>query len=296
MGATTPLPGKTHRMMYQLGTRLLSYELPSITPNEDALFEYAKRDDAGQAEAQCQETVNRFLIDFFERHPIGSVAPDSILISEELLREITRWSLLLAGGRREIRYERHGKDYWPVSAAKPEGPWKIVNYLKELARAHALIHGRFEVNAEDIALVSHVAISSLPTYLRPIVRALSEMGKIDSAECERVCDVTRPTARRYLLEAKLLGLGTLKKGDAIGNAPDTLSLSAQFSWLAEPRKESGRCVLEGEEKGIPNEKDTGSQTSEAGRDTQGADSFQGADSHPHVPDSTGVRDPLEPEP
>jgi hypothetical protein len=231
LGATTPLPGHTYRLMYQLGTRLLFWEVPSIVPDENALFEYAKRDDISVGEIESQKAVNSFLIAYFNRHPVGSVAPDSISIPDEQVREIARWAQFVANGRREIRYEKNGKDYEPISASKPEGPYKIVNYFKELARGHALIHDRLQVESEDVELVGHAAISSIPGHLRPIVSGLRQNGQVSSSECEGICNVTRPTARRYLLEASLLGFGTLTKGSSASNSPDILMLSVTFSWL-----------------------------------------------------------------
>jgi hypothetical protein len=234
LGATTPLPKDTHRLMYNLGTRLLFYEVPSVPPSIDALSAYAKRDDTSAAEVECRAAVNHFIVDFFKRFPLGGIPQPCIEIPNDHSDAIARWAELLAVGRRAIVYEREGNKYTPVSAATPEGPYKIVDYFKELARGHAMIHERTEVNAEDIALVEHIAISSMPAHLRPIVRALQRSGKISSAECERICRVTRPTARRYLLEASLLELGTLRKGDAAANASDLLTLSPRFRWLRKP--------------------------------------------------------------
>jgi hypothetical protein len=234
IGATTPLPSETHRLMYQLGTRLLFFEVPAVTPDIAELLDYAKRDDASTGEAECQLVTNRFLVKLFERNPVGSVAPESITIPDEQLIAITRWSLFVATGRREIHCEKMNGTWVPVSAAKCEGPYKIVNYLKELARGHALIHDRTQVIGEDVELVAHVAISSLPDHLRPIVRALRETGEIDSTKCERLCNVSRPTARRYLLEASIVGLGNLKKGDPADNSPDNLILAPDFGWMRLP--------------------------------------------------------------
>ena len=181
VGATTPLPRDVHRMMYQLGTRLLFYEIPSVAPTEAQLLEYARREDAGEAENECQRVVNRFLVEFYKRHPIGSVSLESISIPEELLFRLTQWANFVAKARTELKYEQVNKKEWEaVGAAKSEGPWKLINYFKELARGHALIHERSQVDESDLALVGHTAISSIPGYLRPIIR---ELTKAESCKC-----------------------------------------------------------------------------------------------------------------
>jgi hypothetical protein len=232
VGATTPLPPKTHRMMSQLGTRLLFYEIPSELPTEDALLAYAEQDGAAQAEAVSQEAVNKFIIDFFRAHPVDSVPPESVVIPRDRGRELARWAFFVAYGSRAINYEHEKSRGWmPVSGARPEGPYKVLNYFKELARAHALIHGRTEVTAEDMDMVSVVAISSIPHHLRPIVRRLRRAGSITSTECASLCSVSRPTSRKYLTELSLNGIGTLGDSEVIVL---TLTLSPSFSWLKLP--------------------------------------------------------------
>jgi hypothetical protein len=248
LGATTPLPRGTHRLMYQLGTRLLFFEVPSVAPSDRELLEYTKSECASQAETECQEAVNNFLVAFFKNFPIGELPPEAIEIPHGPAKEITRWARFLANARREVSYERKDNDYTPVAAGMPEGPWKLINYFKELARGHALIHERLEVNAEDIKLVAHVAVSSIPGHLRPIVRKLSVDGQLNSTECTALCRVSRPTARKYLLEASLLEIGDLKKGEFASFAnlgestPDVLQLSESLRWLRTLKGKRRVCV------------------------------------------------------
>jgi hypothetical protein len=241
LGATTPLKRRTHQLMYQLGTRLLFFEVPAVALTDDQLTEYALRDDASQGEMECRDAVNRFLLRFFSEYPVGSLPPELVEITPTRAEQIVRWARLLTYGRRGIEYERDGRNYVPIAAGTPEGAFKVVDYFKLLARGHAFLHERLEVGEEDIELVSHVAISSIPGYLRPIVRKLRCDGQITSTECARVCSVTQPTARKYVLEACLLGLGDLTKGNE-ANVPDMLRLSNSFRWLREPRKENVGCV------------------------------------------------------
>ena len=231
IGATTPLPASTHRLMSQLGTRLLFYEVPCQPPTEEELLIYAAADGADAAEIECQQVVNDFLIDFFTKHPVGSVALEAIRIPEPLLRQLIRWARFLVQGRAEVRYEKEYGTWQPVAVMTPEGPWKVVNYFKDLARGHALIHGRNEVNVADISLVGHVAISSIPGHLRSIIRELRMRKSVDTNTVENLCRVTAPTARRYMQEIALLGIAELTKGTPATNQPDSITLVEQFRWL-----------------------------------------------------------------
>lgn len=231
IGCTTPFPAATHRMMSQLGTRLLFYELPNLSPTEDELMLYARSNGAGRAESECQAVVEDFLIDFFAGFPVGSVPPSDFAFPEKLLRELVCWARFLVHGRAEVKWEKRGTNYEPISAMEPEGPHKIINYFKELAYGHALIHGRSRIDESDLSLVAHVAISSIPGHLRPVVRRLMERENIQTQEVTARCKVSVPTARHYMEELSLLGIARLRKGDPKRNAPDSLSLGAGFKWL-----------------------------------------------------------------
>jgi hypothetical protein len=232
LGATTPLPPATHRMMYQLGTRVLFYEISTQQPTEDQLVEYAEKGDSDEAEVECSKAVTKFLLEFFRAHPVGSVDPESIQFSKPTLRELVRWARFICAGRAEVRYDKGEGPWEPVAAAPPEGPYKVINYLKELARGHALIHGRNEIDASDLSLVGHVAISSIPGHLRPIVQHLRATRQLDTTTAAALCRVTAPTARRYLKEISLLRIADLTKGLPEENSSDSVTLSNDFSWLS----------------------------------------------------------------
>ena len=234
IGATTPLPKETHRLMSQLGTRLLFYEVPIVEPTEEELLEYAENDTSSEAETECNRVVNQFLMDFFAAHPVGSIEPDSIEIPKPLLNELVQWAKFLTIGRREVKYENDGLGWDAIVAATPEGPWKVINYFKELARGHALIHGRTAVTEADLELVGHVAISSIPAYLRPIIHRLRDADSVSSAECTKLCRVSRPTARKHLRELELLEIVEVAKGSPETNEPDTAALSEKFRWIRRP--------------------------------------------------------------
>ncbi len=233
LGATTPLPARTHRMMSQLGTRLLFYEVPTAEPTEEELLKYAVTGDAGKAEQACQKAVNTFLGEFFTGHPVGSVNPkDRLTFSEDLLRQVVRWAQFLVSARAEVKCDKtEGAEWIPIVAAPPEAPWKVINYFKELAMGHALINNRTEVDDSDLELVARVATSSVPGHLRPIIRDLWHQDEVNSGRAQALCGVTRPSARRYLKELSLLGIAKHIDGSPATNEPDRIILSDRFAWL-----------------------------------------------------------------
>jgi hypothetical protein len=233
VGATTPLPQATHRLMSQLGTRLLFYEVPAIPPTEDEMVAYALNGDAGTAEIMCRCTVHRFLRGFFKKHPVGGTPSKSIRLSEAAGLSITRWTEFLCQGRAEITHEKDGSNWMPIAAMPPEGPWKVINYFKDLARGHALIHGRCTIDDSDLQLVSDVAISSIPGHIRPLVRYLRKGKELDSGNAARLVGVSGTTARKYLTELSLLGIADLTKGAALTSSSSVVTLSKKYKWLRE---------------------------------------------------------------
>lgn len=233
IGATTPLTQRTHRMMAQLGTRLLFYEVPSLELSDDDLLDYALNGKPSEAASKCNASVNKFLVSFFKQYPVATIDPAKIKFSRSLLYQLIRWAKLLVTGRAEIKYESDRSDD-PVSASPPEGPWRVVDHFKDLARGHALIDGRMTINRSDLELIAHVAISSLPGHIRPIVHRFRDAKLVTSSECTTLCGVSSPTARKRLKELELLGIVTITKGTPSTNTPDTAQLTPEFAWLRIP--------------------------------------------------------------
>ena len=237
IGATTPLPDSTHRLMYQLGTRILFFEVDSAELTDDDLMEYAKTGDADGAEWACGDIVKYFLLGFFEQHPVASIPLESIAIPEPMMKQLVRWARFVCKGRTEVKWDRPGKgekggsNWTPIAAMKPEKPYKVYNYLKEIAMGHALIHERREITQADVDLVAHVAISSIPGHLRPLIRELQTKAEVTSTQATALCRVSRQTARMYLLELSLLGIVNLTKGLEKTEQPDTIKLADDYCWL-----------------------------------------------------------------
>lgn len=248
LGATTPVPAHTHELMYQLGTRLLFFEIPAVEVLFDELVDYASEDNTQLAEDDVREIMATFLSEFFAQHAVNTIDPKALRFPRHLIEQLVHWAQLLAAGRRRIRREKESNVFnvdthssRPIDADPPESPRKIIQYFRTIAFGHALAQGRYFVDESDLALVEHIAISSIPSYLRPILRALKTRAKIDSTEAAALSrstqdgnpteGVSQPTARKYLLEFSILGLGTLEKGN--GNEPDVLTRADKYSWLAE---------------------------------------------------------------
>lgn len=207
LGATTPLPRKAFKMMSQLGTRLLFYETPIVDFSERDLIAYALRNDSAVAADSCNREVNHFVIKFFGQRAPRSVGSDSVTIDDATLRQIVNLALFLVQTRAEVSYERRDRSWEPVAVHPSEGPHKVINYFMEIARAHAMISARGEVNEDDLSQIRHIAISSTPNHLRPMIWELATKGEVDTSTGAKLCHVSDTTiSERYSKELELLGV------------------------------------------------------------------------------------------
>jgi hypothetical protein len=231
LGASTPIPRSVHQMMSQLGNRFLFFEMVADHPSEIQLVAFIENEENSKAQDECQTAMNDLLTEFFRACPVGTVSAGNIQIPSQFSASIARWANFLAHGRAQTKTEKLDNAEAFTSSEPAESPYRIVEYFKDLARGHALMMGRSEVTEEEIGLIAHVAISSIPRHIRPIVRELQRSGVIDTSKCQEIFSVSKPTARKYLAQVEALGIAELTKGDSKTNSSDAIHLSKDFHWL-----------------------------------------------------------------
>jgi hypothetical protein len=230
LGATTPLPRRAFKHMSQLGTRLLFYETPVVDFDEEDLIAYAERDDISTAETECNQAVNEFVVNFFKKNPPRSMLFSAISIPAPQLERIVKLANFLVKTRAEVIYERLDGNWKPVGVNPSEGPHKVINYFKEIARSHALIHERVGVDDDDIKQVRHIAISSTPSHLRPLLWELASKGELKTRRGVELCQVSDTTiTERYSRELELLGV--IRKPVHHAGLSFTYKLSQSLNWL-----------------------------------------------------------------
>jgi hypothetical protein len=218
-----------HSMMSQLGTRLLFYEVPADPPTEPELLDYAEGKQERSAQSDCSDAVESFCLEFFSACPIASVLPESITMTETQTRDIVKWARFLVAARAAIKSEKDGSNWKAFGVMPSEGPWKIITYLLDLARGHALVCGRNWINQSDLNLVAHTAISSVPNYLREMIRQLSKQSTLDTEDIARSCRVSRRTGCEYIQHLSLLGIADLFQPNS--NQCMTAVLREDYHWL-----------------------------------------------------------------
>jgi hypothetical protein len=234
LGATTPIPRRTDEIMAQLGNRILRYEIVGKEQSEDELVEFAGNFDPATEEDTCRKAANDVLVLHFASSPLGTVDPEAIEIPRPLLMGLVRLARLIAHGRVEVNQGPRGNGSSDAedefSSGLPEGPHRIILYLRTIAQGLALVNGRSQVSREDLDIIRHVAFSTITQTRREMLRAVLLVGGVLSAtNAERMLGVSRPTARWRMKELAATGIVRWVAGN--GNAGESIRLADKWAWL-----------------------------------------------------------------
>lgn len=233
LGATTPVPAKTDQIMAQLGNRILRYEIVGKEQSEEDLVEFAKSFEPETQEATCRRAANDFLGVHFTRYPLRQVDPRLVGVSDKQIAELVHLGSLIAQGRVEVnRIDENGSTGREEEfiAGDPEGPWRIILYLRTIALGLALVAGRLEVSREDMDIIRLIAFSTITQTRRQILRAvLLAGGTLNSTKAVENLGVSKPTARGRMKELAATGIVRWVAGN--GNAVESIRLTDKWAWL-----------------------------------------------------------------
>jgi hypothetical protein len=234
IGATTPFEAPVWRVMGQLGSRLFFVVVPD---DEEVTVEMLVKSDEdgdyGERLDVCRQAIQLFLGELFKRHEgIRGVTWDESKDPETIKRWIAQCGVALAAMRseptREADPEAESHGYVPP---KREKPWRAHTVLRNLARGHAIVHGRNQLTNDDLPLVARIAVDSMPSALSRVFKAIVANGEtpLTVSEAQNTLGAKHPaTARKVLEELERRGVGDLKKqGDG---KPALLVLRPEWAW------------------------------------------------------------------
>jgi hypothetical protein len=134
--------------------------------------------------------------------------------------------------------EREQEGEFSYTPPNIEQPHRALAVLYNLARGHALLHGRTQLTVDDVPLVVQVALSSAPTDRTRLFRALFDhQGTVTTRAAADALAVSRPTAAKAMKAMELLGLATLDDapiGPDEGTPTKILTLRSEWSWALKP--------------------------------------------------------------
>jgi hypothetical protein len=212
LGATTPLPTATWRIMAQLGSRLFFYAMPDVEVDDAALEEALAGASYRGKVAGCRDAARRVLeARLIQLGGVRGVRWDRTgdpPVVRERLKALARLTARLRGIV-SVWKDRDGDDlaYTPPNI---EAPYRALACLYNLARGRALLHGRTILTAEDLGLVVHVALSSAPYERTRLLRGLMNgLGTLTTGEAATALQASLPTARKAMKALDLLGVADL---------------------------------------------------------------------------------------
>jgi len=236
LGGTTPLSSDTHKLMAQLGTRMLFYNTDRKDKSIDELLEFAMQNDNSFKEETCRKAVNEFLVEFFKIYPPNTFDVNTIKFDIRLLRKLViyakamamlRGAFSLTEGKDEDSDDddRHGRP-------NIEREERAIIIMRNIAYGSALIHGRDHVNDFDLEQIRHIAFSSMPEQRRILFEAILKTG--GSGNTKRMMELTgfsKKTVLHYMKEVGHLGICKFEQGD--NAASSSVSLNDMFRELFE---------------------------------------------------------------
>ena len=222
IGATTPLSPRAWRMMGNVGQRLLFVEWPEEEYEDGWLTSVVDGGERRPIE-RGQEVVQEFLHDLWEFHGGSS----SVAWDDERPNEVIEVIEYLA---KVVTYARAS-----ITNGEPqrEAPKRIGKLLHDLARGHALIHGRTRLELGDVEVCGRVALSTMPSKRRELVRALLDPNRdapLTASDVETILDVSRPTARDRIDDVVALGFGEVVEATGRGGTTKAVEVNSEFRW------------------------------------------------------------------
>jgi hypothetical protein len=228
LGCTTPFDRTVWKVMAQLGSRLFFLILETDGSDDELtlMAELAGPSDYRYRHATCKAAVSKFLGGLFTRNGgVRGVKWNRSLDDPRAREWIVRCGMLLAPTR-GLRSEPETEE--PIST---ESPKRATQILYNLARGHALVHGRRALTMEDVPLVARIAASSMPTERSRVFRALAleEMGFIGTGQVREALRVkTDDTARSLMEDLEQLGIVEYQRGTS--GKPGTIRFNEKWGW------------------------------------------------------------------
>lgn len=228
IGATTPIPSRTHDLMAQLGNRILFYEIPGRESSEDELLAVVAKNGVGTKVSELTAIVNGLIAEHFKAFGVGSVDPADIDFPDGLMRRLIRYAKLIVGGRVAIFKGAEGE----YEATAKEGAERVAFLLNTLCLGLALIGGRRFVTEDDLRIIHHVALSSLPLKRRSLLKlVLDGDGRVTSTDFASAANITKPTALERMRELAATGICVIQPGNPKTSTSTALALAEGWEWL-----------------------------------------------------------------
>jgi len=231
IGASTPLKSRAWDVMGNAGYRFVFYHKEPRPDDHETLKNNLFGESSYEEKVtECRQKVQSFLHRLWNDHGgYGSIPDDEISFSDDAQNAIPYLAKVVKFSRATVSHSS-GKEDPDVSR---EDPHRIGAVLREIAKGRALIDGEAEVEVDDVVVSARVALSTMPSKRRPLVRALlnpANDGQLTRNEVGEALSVSKPTALDRMELMDTLGIAEFTEVEDDGRGTKKLELKDDFEW------------------------------------------------------------------
>jgi hypothetical protein len=235
LGATPPIPPRVFKIMGNFGSRLFFLALRTPEESDEELVAQNQGIDRKTSELACKNATSAFLQRLWSQNQAG-ITWDKRGDSRECLLIIARCARLLAALRGAINiWYDEASDKLSHTVPVIEKPNRINCLLYNLARGHAVICGRRQLEEEDLWPVLDVTFDSAPMIRAKLFRGLLEAGgTLTTSEVVELLNCSPPTARKEMEALSALGVveKTFVASEHAGHPEAEITLTGRFTCFA----------------------------------------------------------------
>jgi len=238
LGASTPLDFKVWNTMGKLGSRLLFLTVSENNSSNEriqtvVLALRGKKSYKSKVE-ECKKAVQDFLKFLWAQNgnTVRQIKWDTNQDDSGLFECIVKVADLVAKTRSVVSVWREKDSDYNYNQPIIEHPYRLSNILYNLARGHAIIQGRTNINEDDLKVVIEVGLSSMPDDRRRVLDLLLKKSKEEWTETNEIVEalsISKPTALRIMQIFKVLGL--VEYDDPAMQQSHRIKLKADFEWF-----------------------------------------------------------------
>lgn len=241
LSASTPIRPHIWKVMGNLGSRLFFLNIGSKGKDVQTLAKQLEK-PCRDNEVICRQITTEALKTLWSKYPDG-VTWDVASDDQGLREQIGRIAKTLAKLRATLNvWKEMGSNGESYEHTQPieEHPDRINQLLYNLARGHALVSGRENIEQEDINVVLRVALDSgKPTRAQLFKSLIENNGTLKTSQVKELLKCSTNTALKSMEEMRLLGLviseENLQDAEFRGRPETSVDLVEDFRWLLKPR-------------------------------------------------------------
>ena len=231
IGASTPLQSRAWEVMGNAGYRFVFYHKEPRPDYQETLMNNLFGESSYEEKVtECRQKVQSFLHRLWNEHGgYGSIPDDEISFSDDAKRAVPYLAKVVKFSRATVT-EQSDKETPSVSR---EDPHRIGAVLREIAKGRALINGEKRVAVDDVVVSARVALSTMPSKRRPLVRALlnpTSDGQLTRNEVQDALGVSKPTALKRMELMENLEIADFSEIEDDSRGTKKLELKEGFGW------------------------------------------------------------------